>query len=68
MAHELRLSDEELAELGRILQRELDTTRGELRRTRNLDYKEEVRHRMEMTDRLRRIIETAKAGQHVGVS
>jgi hypothetical protein len=68
MAYELRLTQEELDELRQSLRCDLDETHDELRRTRNIEYKEQVKHHLGVIDRLMKMVETARCAEHVGVS
>lgn len=52
MQHTLTLSDEELDEIDHVLEGEIRTTRVELRRTRNLDYRHQVRHHLDVMERV----------------
>ncbi len=46
MEHTITLSDEELEELDGLLTHEVDDSRTELRRTRNRQFREMIRHRI----------------------
>jgi hypothetical protein len=50
MSHSIELSDEELAELDRLLQEGLEEARGELRRTENFRYHESVLHNVHLIE------------------
>ncbi|HOF18744.1 MAG TPA: hypothetical protein PK082_07520 [Phycisphaerae bacterium] len=65
MLHMFSLSDDELEALEEILQRELESTRMESRRTRLTDYRERVHHRMDVIRRLLDVLSDAK--HHAGV-
>ena len=51
--------EEELDELDRILVRELTDSRAELRHTWNANYKERVRHHIELVEHMIRTTESA---------
>jgi hypothetical protein len=52
MSHEVCLSEDELRLVRLALERELDSTRTEHRHTRNLAYREEVKHHIQELERL----------------
>ena len=52
MEHTIMLSDEELAELDGLLDSEVYNSRSELRRTRNPQFREDVRRRLTITRQL----------------
>ena len=60
MTHQIRLSDEEFDEFDLILRQELRSTKTELRRTRNPDYRVEVRRRMELIEQILDVFDRAK--------
>ena len=61
MNHMVSLSDEELSELDQILIRESSRTHVELRRTSNRNFREHVRHHLDVVEEIRKRIETAQA-------
>jgi len=48
MECKLDISDQELAELQSLLRREIESSRNELRRTRNLEFRDQIRHHVEV--------------------
>ena len=56
MQHTLLVSDEDLAELESLLRSELKDAHSELRRTRNPQFREQIRHRMELAEHLLGVI------------
>ncbi len=62
MTTAIRLSDEEIEELELLLHRELDSTRVELRRTRNPQFRDGIKHYMRVTEHMLEVVEGARAG------
>ena len=58
----IRLSDEEIEELEMLLHRELDSTRVELRRTRNPQFRDGIKHHMRVTEQMLATVEDARTG------
>jgi hypothetical protein len=69
MTYELRLSEEQLRIVRQILEQELQTVHAELRRTHNVDFKDQVRHRMESISQalhaMEQAVESSQAGQYI---
>lgn len=61
MACSLVLNDEELVELDDLLHQEVTTSRTELRRTRNPEFRDQINHRIKMAAHLRDLIARARA-------
>ena len=61
MAYQIDLSDEELDELDLVLRQEFRSTRIELRRTRNPEYRGEVRHHMDLVEHILESLGSAKS-------
>ncbi len=59
--------EEELDELDRILSRELRDSRAELRRTWDANYKQRVRHHIELVEHMIRTTESAHHPQEHSV-
>ena len=60
MQHVLKLSDEEMGELDRLLVHEIDTTRVELRHTDNRGFRERVRHHLDVMEHLHTTVHAAE--------
>ena len=52
MEHQIHISEEELAELERMLGKEAAERRNELRRTRNPSFREDLIHRLDLLDHM----------------
>ena len=52
MKHSLQLNDEEMAALNSLLRQEVQETRVELHHTDDRQYRQEVRHRLDILERL----------------
>jgi len=66
MTFEIKFTEDELRTVRQILEQELETVHAELRRTHNMDYKEQVRHRIEAISHSLHAIEDASAGSQKG--
>jgi hypothetical protein len=64
MAHEIRLSDDEVRIVREALERELESSRLEHRHTRNLAYRDEVKRHVE---ELERLLNVTFSGEHMAV-
>ena len=62
MPHEVYLSEEEALDLNRLLRREVNESRVELRRTRNPHFRDEIQHRIELEEHVLDIL----GGHHMG--
>lgn len=58
----IRLSTEEIDELEVLLHRELDSTRVELRRTRNPRFRAGIKHHMRLTEHMLETVADARTG------
>lgn len=58
---QLAVTKEELEVLDAILQRELDSSYGELRRTSNVEFRQQIRHRRELTEHILQQIHEAES-------
>ena len=63
MSYKMELADEELDELDAILRRELRESRGELRHTWDANYKDRVRHHIEMVEHMIQTAETVRTSK-----
>jgi hypothetical protein len=60
MSHTIELSDEELFQLQALLEDGVRRTHDELRRTENYNYREILRHNLDIMEQLTKLIETAE--------
>lgn len=65
MNAKITLSYEELIEMEQLLERELDSTRSELHRTKNKDFKEHIRHHMETIEHMLKVAREARTPELV---
>jgi ABC-type phosphate transport system auxiliary subunit len=66
MTYQISLSQEELQTVRQVLEEELEAVHTELRRTRNMDFKEQVRHRMESISQALHAMEQAAGSSQAG--
>jgi hypothetical protein len=60
MSHTIEVSDEQIFQLQALLEEGIKRTHEELRRTENYNYREMLRHNLNLMEKLMKLVETAE--------